>query len=519
MKKILFLLLNILTIQFAIANKYFVSNSGNDDNDGGSPSSAIASIKKFVEVMEPGDSLFLFGGETHSGSIVANHSLRLDSYGPGRAIVFSNQSSAIIINDANDITIKNIICKGAGYKLTSISTSGICLNVSAAAVANYKNITIDNVDVSGYGHAGIYIAADSLFGFENVSITNSDFHENGISGLYINGSWDDIGLIRMTHKNIYVGRCKAFSNHGRPDFKNNWSGSGILVAGVVKGLVEYCEAWENGKDNAATAGGPVGIWTDDSKFVTIQKSVSHHNRGGTTRIDGGGFDIDGGSFGCVIQDCDSYENEGAGFGLFNWETKNIWSNDTIRNCTSTNDGKNPRYGAFSFWSAGSKYPLINCEIYGNRIYKNSGAMITYLGGTYVNINIHDNEFCLTTTPALFATTTPGGVTLTNNGNSCLVLSIDTTSPVRPPVAISAGTKLKAFPNPASTGITISIEVSRGRYELQIIDVNGRIVASNPVVITGQKNIFLNLANYKKGAYLIALKSEYGVKAKTTIIKQ
>src|SRR5699024_8818888 len=119
----------------------------------------------------------------------------------------------------------------------------------------------------------------------------------------------------------------------------------------VNGLVEFCEAYENGRENGSPTAGPVGIWVDDSKFVTIQHCVSHHNKGGKAKKDGGGFDIDGGCFGCVIQYCDSYENEGAGYGLFQWQTGNAWKYDTVRYNNSTNDGRNPLYGSITLWGA------------------------------------------------------------------------------------------------------------------------------------------------------------------------
>ena len=432
MKKLFTIFLLCSAAILGKANTYYVSSTGNDASNGRSISEAwntLDAVTNFPFVT--GDIVLLQGGAIFNGNIKKTglEGVTFSSYGVGKATISSGLIAGIQLIDANQVTIKNLIIKGGGYTTTTRFINGIDLFVSETSARNSNNTVIDNIESYGYGGIGVSFNTESvLYGFSNVTVTNSLFHDNGMAGFQITGSWDDPNsLIRFSNANVYIANCKAYFNHGRRDYTTNWSGTGILVAGTIGGMVEYCEAYENGKDNGSMNGGPIGIWMDDSKYITIQYCVSHHNRGGPAKTDGGGFDIDGGSYGGVIQNCDSYENEGTGYGLFQWETGNKWSNDTIRNCTSTNDGRNTKYGAFTFWGASPKYQITNAEIYGNRVsIDKAGKALSFLGNYFSNVNIHDNTFCIVS-PAVMYTTLASKVTLSNNTFPCMVLSVRTGS--------------------------------------------------------------------------------------------
>ena len=438
MKKLFTTLMLCAAAILGKANTYYVSTTGNDANNGKSISEAWQTITKVNSTsFVPGDIILFQAGATFTGLIdkpqgaggVNGNPITFGSYGGGKATISSGTDEGIYIGNSGNVTIKNLVIKGAGYMTTSMWVSGIDFYQEASSPSDLDNITIDNVEVYGFGGMGILISTESVnYGYNHVNVTNSLLHDNGMGGFQITGSWDDSkSLVRYSHSDVYIANCKAYYNHGRYDYKDNWSGSGILVAGTVGGTVEYCEAYENGKDNGATAGGPIGIWMDDSKYVTIQYCISHHNKGGATKIDGGGFDIDGGCYGGVIQECDSYENEGCGYGFFQWTTGNAWSNDTVRNNTSTNDARNTKYGAFTFWGAGSSYRVTNAEVYGNRVSMDKqGQALTFIGNNFYNVQIHDNAFCIVA-PATFYTTMSTKVTTANNSFPCLVLSVRTGS--------------------------------------------------------------------------------------------
>lgn len=437
MKKILTTLLLIAAATLTQANTYYVSTTGNDNNNGKTISEAWKTITKVNSVsFLPGDIILFQAGATFPGNIdkpsgasgTNGNPVTFGSYGGGKAIISSGNAEGIYIGNAGNVTIKNLVIKGAGYMTTSMWSNGINFYQEANSISDLDNITIDNVEVYGYGGFGILISTQSeIFGYNHVRITNSLLHDNGMGGCEIIGSWDDNkGLIRYNNTDVYVSNCKAYFNHGRSDYKDNWSGSGILISGTDGGLMEYCEAYENGKDNGYI-GGPVGLWMGEAKNVTIQYCVSHHNRSGKTKNDGGGFDMDGGCYGGVIQHCESYENEGYGYALVQWETGNAWSNDTVRNNTSTNDARNIQSGAFTLWGADSKHKVTNAEVYGNAVTMDKpGQALVIFGNNFSNVQIHDNSFCVVA-PATFSATSSTRVILSNNTFPCLVLSIKTSS--------------------------------------------------------------------------------------------
>lgn len=92
MKKFVFLISLLCTVLFASATDYYVSNSGNDQNSGTSPSSPWKSINKVnaqFSKLRPGDRILFRKGDTFYGSIVANRSgsagapIVIGAYGSG----------------------------------------------------------------------------------------------------------------------------------------------------------------------------------------------------------------------------------------------------------------------------------------------------------------------------------------------------------------------------------------------------------------------------------------------------
>src|SRR6185369_14605019 len=96
---------------------------------------------------------------------------------------------------------------------------------------------------------------------------------NGIAGMQTFGDYP------TSNTNFHIAYCKFYDNLGTMSTSVT-TGHGLIVSGVDGGLVEYCEAYNNGANNRATNGGPVGIWTYDAKNVTIQHCESHHNKAG-----------------------------------------------------------------------------------------------------------------------------------------------------------------------------------------------------------------------------------------------
>ena len=89
------------------------------------------------------------------------------------------------------------------------------------------------------------------------------------------------------NEDIYIGHSVAYHNHGTPGVADH-SGSGIVLGGVKRGMIEHSEAYESGdQSDASETGGPVGIWAWNSDQVTIQFCKSH-DMATANNADGGG---------------------------------------------------------------------------------------------------------------------------------------------------------------------------------------------------------------------------------------
>jgi len=141
------------------------------------------------------------------------------------------------------------------------------------------------------------------------------------------------------------------------------------------------------------SGGPVGIWTWDSKDVIIRLCESHHNKTNNKK-DGGGFDIDGGCINCIVQYNYSHDNYAAGYGIYQFDKAREFKDNIVRYNISENDGLIGGYGAMNFWSTNSSGGIQNTLVYNNTLYVSSntkGAGIADFPGGAGKSYIHNTK--------------------------------------------------------------------------------------------------------------------------------
>jgi hypothetical protein len=85
----------------------------------------------------------------------------------------------------------------------------------------------------------------------------------------------------------------------------------------------------------------------------------------------------------VIQYCLSYENQGAGYGLFQYAGASPWSNNVVRYCISINDGQTTAgSGSFFVWNGSNDgHQLSNCLVYNNVAYNSDAPLVSYEGAS------------------------------------------------------------------------------------------------------------------------------------------
>ena len=362
-------------------NLYVNSVTGSDNNAGtiDKPWKTVSRINKFN--FEPGDQLLFAGAQTFGQVQLQSNDngLKIGSYN-GVATL-----GGIYAYNVGNITIENLNCKGPG--MTGNNIDGINFYMDSSAPGDLSTILIQNVSVSNFGGNGILVGAWlTTNGYNEVKVLNSNLYENGMGGFSSYGYKD---LVNNT--DLYINNVKAYRNYGRTDITSTNTGSGILIGGFNQGIIENCEAYENGKNNRASGGGPQGFWCYNSKNIIFQYCTSHDNKAGRN-VDGGGFDIDGGSQNCIIQYCYSYNNDGAGYAFFEHGSTTQFENNIIRYNISQNDARANAHGGIMLWARDTFNRVKNSQIYNNTIYvtPSATASANYPVGVYYKYSSFKN---------------------------------------------------------------------------------------------------------------------------------
>lgn len=373
--KLVFLLLicQLVTIdalsQQSQSRNYYVSENGNDSNDG-SKEHPLKTIDKLNTIpLHGADTIYFNAAQTFTGQLVIDSSkaglpgkpLVITSYGNTNAIIDAGNTTALTVTNSSFIKVYNLNFTGAGRKEGNTK--------DGVAVLYSHDITLDDINIQGFQKAGLFIYS-SL----DIKVTKVYAYNNGFAGIFINGDYQ-----KRNSNRIYLGECKAENNPGDPTNLTNHSGNGIIAGNCKNLLIEYCTATNNGWDMPRIGNGPVGIWCYEADSVIIQHCISYRNKTSKGSDDGGGFDLDGGVTNSVIQYCLSYENDGSGYGIFQYDGASNWHDNTIRYCISENDGavSTARAGVLIWNSSRDTSQFKRCYFYNNVVYNNKTAALCY----------------------------------------------------------------------------------------------------------------------------------------------
>jgi len=412
---ILLMGLAVGTCHTTMAATYYVSPSGDDNNPGTSPGSAWQTVDRVNTAdLNPGDRVLFEAGRDYAGNLLLTaedagtptQPVVIGSYGSGRARIKAGNGSGVTVRNAGGVVIEDLVVTGDDYR-TNVG-SGIKIVNELPQNQKLEHIRVHNVEASGFGTkmpsapnawilqrpngCGVFVggfASDkSKSGYKDVRITNCVCYQNEYYGILTTGYWQDDPSTHA-NSNVYVGHCRMYDNPGDPNYFENHSGSGILMEDVDGGIIEYCEAYNNGYAGGCKVGGPIGIWAAVANNVIIQYCESHHNRAGEG--DGGGFDFDGGTTNSILQYNYSHDNDGAGYLICSYENApHTYNNNTLRYNISVNDARKRIHGAISFWTDSPvEDPIKNTRVYSNTIYSSLSSAIFFQVGK----GIHSTKIC------------------------------------------------------------------------------------------------------------------------------
>jgi hypothetical protein len=356
-----------LTATSIFATNYYVSPTGNDQNNGTTTNSPWKTTAKVnVSTFHEGDTISFNGGYQYVGGLYFDNAdkgsstnpITITSYGNGKAIIEAKSGvvsgNGFFAYNTSGFSIKNINFVSNSSILANSNESGINFYNDLPNDTKLDYIRIHTVEVSGFPNAAIIIGGwNNKSGFNDVRIEYADTHDNGVVGISL------YGQSFYANKNVYVGYSKSYHNQGISGAGKN-TGNGIVLGSVSEGMIEKSIAYDNGEFCDA-AEGPVGIWTYDSDSILIQFNESYRNK--TKVADGDGFDFDQNVTNSIMQYNYSHDNDGAGFLQAQGPNTNGHQNTTIRYNISQNDARRLDYAAIQIWGS-----VQNTHIYNNTVY-------------------------------------------------------------------------------------------------------------------------------------------------------
>lgn len=346
---------------------YINSIRGDDRN----PGTLMRPVKTLTElnlrISTSPLNIYFTSGQTFKGTLYLNDihgtssdPIRITTRGRKRAIIDGGDSSAVRIEDCSNVIISGLRLNGSGRK-DGNTANGLSL-------VRTTDTRIIYTRAEGFQKSGV-----ELSDCKNLLVRNVTAINNGFSGINV------IGSSRENSRNITIRDCNAENNAGDPTRLDNHSGNGILVGVSDSVVIERCTATNNGWDMPREGNGPVGIWAWESSHIKIQYCVSYGNRTSKNGKDGGGFDLDGGVRNSEIKYCISFDNEGAGYGLFQYNGASGWSDNVVRNCISFNDAHTTAgSGSVFIWNGSSdRTQLSDCILKNNLFINFKAPLVSY----------------------------------------------------------------------------------------------------------------------------------------------
>lgn len=431
-------------------NTYYVSNSGNDSNDGLTPATAWQTIDQvniaaernnFGGYIAPGSKVLFNRGDTFRGELIfwrsgtAENPIEISSYGTGNKPILTGEMNdpgipdkiqVIKMINVNHVHLNNLHIKnnrqvehawGGGNSAYGIYVSatkwgGRTTDLWFKDLDITDIFAVDMLDASDnftrdyYTARGIYFVSEknhdnavdgspatTEVGIDNVIIEDCYFYNLGGRGISTTHKADNSNTNGATHRNQnYIIRNNYFERLG---------GDGVVFASIFNGLVENNEFHDLGYGDHTSStdryfGRGEGCWIWNSWNVVVQYNKQYNNEGyGDTYGAGGHVD-----FYCknsLFQYNYSEDTDG-GF----VEILGDCDNSIFRYNVSVNDGHRTHHHNYTIWLSGyvgadngvprPVVPPRDNYIYNNTVYVNNAAIQPQISIFAEDTYIYNNAF-------------------------------------------------------------------------------------------------------------------------------
>lgn len=379
---------------------YYVDPAGDDTADGLSPATALRTLDAVNALdLAPGDAVRLKGGATFHGGLLldaadagaADAPVVIGSY-DGRATIDAGTGSGIVVRDAGGVRVEGLDVVGSGQVGAGLLGDGVLFYTDLDGGVSLPAVAVSDVDVSGFGNAGVEVGAwsPSWSGYAATTVSSVTAHGNGDAGISTFGFLQP-GSTQHSLTDVTVESSTAYGNRGLAG-KGTDSGSGIDLGGTDGGSVRGCETYDNGADNDAPTG-PAGILVWESTHVQVSDDDSHDNR--SSSVGGAGIAFAGGVSASSVTGDVTSGNSGPGLLVQQPEGFGATAGNALVRNVSSDDGRRDGAGIELSGAAGGT-GVQDTDVYLNTV-STSGvagrvASALRVRGLIRTAELHDNGF-------------------------------------------------------------------------------------------------------------------------------
>lgn len=313
---------------------FYVSNGGNDSNNGLSPNTAWATPGKVNgSHFNSGDTVAFDGGSTFSAGLTLSQAnapayLTLTSFNAGQPTFNTGNSNyCVLATFFPGLTINNLNCVGGGDATST--TEGIRIENAQPDGVHLQGPTITNSTVSQYGWTCIDVTgfntASNHAGFANVIITGNTVHDCGLNGsstaiagsgigggIYVNGNSQLI--FNNNNVGVTITNNTVFNIPGYVSAGSFAGGLGIVAQESALIVIEHNLVHDGG--SVANGNGPAGIIVTNTDGAIISFNEIYNWSHGAGGGDGFGIDTDVFSTNSLIEYNYSHDNINSDITLF-----------------------------------------------------------------------------------------------------------------------------------------------------------------------------------------------------------
>lgn len=386
------------------AATYYISNNGNDTNDGLSESTAWRTIEKVNQrTFSPGDKILFESGGVWSGSLWVRGSgtkgnvIEIGQYGTGSKPVINGdgENAAVFLYNQQYVRVRDLEITNKGEQAWRYGVYVCGYEAGQLNGIEIRNLTVHDVNglytktISGtdnHWNGGIVVSARSnsvATRFVGLTITGCEVYDVARSGIVtLSNMFTD-----FDKQIIGMSQQMNITNNRVHDIK----GDGIVVCGDYKGRVSGNTVYNTnlmsylGEASSAN----VGIFAIHSTGTVISENESYLSR---TEVDGFGYDIDGNCDDVVIEYNYSHDNDGGFILLVNYENKG----SVVRYNISKNDKHQSI--AVASPSSNTKFLQMTAKVYNNTIYSvgasTEGHIMLNIVSIPASLEVYNNIFYL-----------------------------------------------------------------------------------------------------------------------------